>query len=114
MNVTLAAEFTALSADLMTEFGRAVTHTNSDGDEATIQAVLRSEYAPVGEYGERMEQRMVATVAKSTAVVVGDTLSYAGTVTDDDPYPDDVVWSLAQLLSDNGYILTFAVRQVTA
>ena len=99
---------------IMDVFAVDVTHTNSDTDEATVQALFETAYAPVGEYGERMEPRMTASLAKSTAAVVGDTLTHAGTVTDDDLYPDDVVWSLAQLLNDDGYLMQFAIRQVTA
>ena len=99
---------------IMDVFAVDVTPTNGDGDEATVQALLESAYAPVGEFGERMEPRTTATLAKSLAAVVGDTLTYAGTVTDDDPYPDDVVWLLAQILSDDGYLTQFALRRVTA
>jgi hypothetical protein len=101
---------------IMGVFAVDVTHTNSDTDEATVQAIFETAYAPVGisDYGERMEQRTTVTLAKSTGAVVTDTLTYAGTVTDDDPYPDDVVWSLAQLISDDGYLMQFAIRQVTS
>ena len=111
MNTLLAAEFVSLAADLMTEFGREATHTNSDGDEAAVLAVVRSEHAPVGDFGERMEPRTTISVAKSAAVAVGDTLHYAGAVTDEDPLPDDVVWTMAQIIEDDGYLVRFAVRQ---
>jgi len=91
-------------------FGIPVTHTNADGDEVTITAMLDTEVAPVGEYGERMEARWTAEVAKSASAQVGDTLSHAGEVTDDDPYPDDVVLTLAQVIADDGYTVRFAVR----
>lgn len=98
---------------IMDVFAVDVTHTNGDGDEATVQAVFETAYAPVGisEYGERMEQRTTATLAKSTGAVVSDTLTHAGTVTTYDSNPDDVVWILSQLLSDDGYLMQFAVRQ---
>lgn len=113
MNLDFVADFTKFAADIMAVWGREVTHTNVDGDENQIQAFVNSELSPVGDYGERMEYRFTATVAKSAGVVVGDTLRYAGTVTDDDPVPDDVIWSLAQVMSDDGFIQQFAVRQVT-
>lgn len=113
MNLDLVTTFTAVAADLMATFGREVTHTDVDGDEVQIQAVIESALSPVGEYGERMEQRTTVTVAKSAGVTVGDTLRYAGTATDDDPYPDDVIWSMTQVLSDDGFVQQFAVRQVT-
>jgi len=92
-------------------FGIPVLHTNADGDEVTITAMLDTEVAPVGEYGERMESRWTAEVAKSAGVQVGDTLTHAGETTEDDPYPDDVVWTLAQVIADDGYTVRFAVRQ---
>jgi len=107
-------------ADLMTGvavpaledvFGDPMTHTNDEGDEVTVTGILETSYAPVGDFGERLEPRTTISVAKSAAVVVGDTLSYAGTVTDDDPYPDDVVWTMAQIIEDDGYLVRFAVRQ---
>jgi len=110
MNLLLDAEFSSLAADLMTEFGREATHTNDRGDEVVIPVVVRTEYAPV-DFVERMEPRTTITVAKSAGVAVGDTLSYAGTVTDDDPYPDDVVWTATQILEDNGYRVRLAVRR---
>lgn len=101
---------------IMDVFAVDVTHTNAYGDEATVQALFETAYAPVGisDYGERMEQRTTATLAKSTGAVVTDTLTHAGTVTDDDPYPDDVTWSLSQLISDDGYLMQFAIRLVTS
>jgi hypothetical protein len=107
-------------ADLMTGvavpalqdvFGDDMTHTNSEGDEATVVGMLETNYGPVGEFGERMEPRTTITVAKSDGVAVGDTLHYAGTVTDDDPYPDDVVWTMTQIIEDDGYLVRFAARQ---
>ena len=107
-------------ADLMTGvavpaledvFGDPMTHTNDEGDEVTVTGILETSYGPVGEFGERMEARTTISVAKSAAVAVGDTLHYAGEVTDDDPYPDDVVWTTAQIMEDDGYLVRFAVRQ---
>lgn len=110
MNLDLVTTFTAVAADLMAAFGREVTHTDVDGNEVQIQAVIESALSPVGEYGERMEPRWTAEVAKSAGVQVGDTLAHAGTATDDDPYPDDVVWTTTQVISDDGYTVKFAVR----
>jgi len=58
-----------------------------------------------------MEPRTTISVAKSEGIEVGDTLHYAGAVTDDDPYPDDVVWTVAQIIDDDGYLVRFAVRR---
>ena len=98
---------------LLAQFGVPVTHTNGDGDEATIQAILESALVAVGEYGERMEPQTTVTVAKSAGAAVGHTFSHAGEVTDDDPYPDDVVWTAAQAMSDDGYLVQFAVRKTS-
>lgn len=113
MNLDLVTTFTAVAADLMAAFGREVTHTDVDGNEVQIQAVIESALSPVGEFGERMEPRWTAEVAKSAGVQVGDTLTHAGTATDDDPYPDDVVWTTTQVISDDGYTVKFAVRSGT-
>lgn len=91
-------------------FGIPVVHMNTVNDEVTITAMMETELAPVGEFGERMEPRWTAEVAKSAGVQVGDTLTVAGTVTEDDPYPDDVVWTTTQVISDDGYTVKFAVR----
>lgn len=98
---------------LLQTFGRAATHTSNDGDEAALTVIFETGLAPVGEYGERMEPRWTAEVAKSAGVQVGDTLAHAGTATDDDPYPDDVVWTTTQVISDDGYTVKFAVRSGT-
>lgn len=95
---------------LQAVFGIPVVHMNTVNDEVTITAMMETELAPVGEFGERMEPRWTAEVAKSAGVQVGDTLTVAGTVTEDDPYPDDVVWTTTQVISDDGYTVKFAVR----
>lgn len=95
---------------LLKNFGIAATHTNADGDESAVTIILETQAVSVGEFGERMEPQTTVQAAKSTGAVVNDTFTVAGTVTDDDPYPDDVVWTAVQLLSDDGYLRTFAVR----
>jgi hypothetical protein len=112
MNLDLVATFKGVAVDLLATFGRPVTHTNSDGDEATVQAVIETRLEPVGDWGERMETRTTIQVLKTSGVAVNDTFSEAGTVTADDPYPDDVVWQAVQALADDGYVLTFAARPV--
>lgn len=95
---------------LETAFGVPMTHINDEGDEVAVTGILETAMVPVGDFGERMEPRTTITVAKSAAVAVGDTLSYAGEVTDEDPLPDDVVWTMAQIIEDDSYLVRFAVR----
>lgn len=108
MNLDLVATFRQVATDLLIEFGRPVLHTNSDSDEAVIQAVIESGAEPVGEYGERMESRWTATVAKASGATVGDTLTIAA----DSPTDDDVVWKLSQLMDDDGFVQRYALRAV--
>lgn len=64
MNLGIATTFTAVATDLIAAFGREVTHTNAAGDEAQILVIIESALSPVGEFGERMEQRTTATVCQ--------------------------------------------------
>ena len=91
-------------------FGGPALHTNSDGDEGPVTVLFGQQIVPVGEFGERAELQMTLAIAASSGARVGQTFAVAGDVTDDDPYPDDVVWIAAQLLNDDGYFRTFAVR----
>ena len=76
--------------------------------------MLQTELAPVGEYGERMEQRMTLELAKSHVAAIGDTFSVENDPTEDDPAPDPTVWQATQLLADDGYLQRFAVLAVIA
>ena len=49
MNIDLVTTFRQVATDLLIQFGRPVTHTNADDDEAVIQAVIEQETAPVGD-----------------------------------------------------------------
>lgn len=111
MNLNLAATFQVLTSDLMTVWGRTVTHTTTAGDESPVLAVIGEETAAVGDYGERTEQRWTLELASTSGAAVGDTFTEAGTVTSDDPTPDDVVWIAAQLISDDGFTRKFAARR---
>lgn len=104
MNIDLVTTFRQVATDLLIQFGRPVTHTNADDDEAVIQAVIEQETAPVGDYGERMESRMTATINKASGATVGDTLTVAA----DDP----TVWKLSQLIDDDGFVQRYALRAV--
>lgn len=94
-------------------YGIPATHITMDGDEVNVTVILDTATETVGEYGERKEQRWTLEIATSSNAVVGDTFTVAGTVTEDDPYPDEVVWTAAQIINDDGYTRKFAVRQVT-
>lgn len=98
MNLDLVAIFQSVATDLLLQFGRPV----ATGGGATIQAVIEQSAEPVGDYGERVESRWTATVAKASGVAVGDTL-IAGSDT----------WKLTQLIADDGFVQKFAIRQVT-
>lgn len=98
---------------LLKQFGIPATHTNAEQDEIAVTIILETQAVPVGEYGERMEPQTTIQIPTASGAVVGDTFTVAGTETADDPYPDDVVWTAAQLLSDDGYFQVFAVRQAT-
>jgi len=95
---------------LLAQFGVPTIHSNSAG-EVNVTAMVDTTLTAVGEFGERMEHRTTITVAKSVNPAVGDTFTYEGTITDEDPYPDDVTWLVVQILSDDGYTVTCAVRQ---
>lgn len=112
MNPALVATFTAVAADLSTAFGRTAVHTHA-GEDAEVRIVVESALIAVGDFGERMEMQTTITVQKSAGVHIGDTFTLPGDVTADDPYPDDVVWTVAQLISDDGYLQVYAVRSAT-
>ena len=68
-----------------------------------ITVMLQTELAAVGEYGERMEERMTLELAKSHGAAVGDVFTVDGTD-----------WQTTQLLADDGYLQRFAVLEVPA
>lgn len=78
-----------------------LTRQRAGSAEATVRGLVQSAVAPVGDYGERMEQRWTLTIAASADVRIGDTITRA------DPAG---VFRLAQLDSNNGYIAVFALR----
>jgi len=91
-------------------FGIPATHTNADGDEVPVTVIFSQQIVPVGEFGERAELQRTLDIPVASGAQVGQTFAVAGDVTDDDPYPDDVIWTATQLLNDDGYFRTFAVR----
>lgn len=95
---------------LLRVMGIPATHTNAALDETAVTIILKTEAVPVGEIGEHMEPQTTVQIAASSGAAVGDTFTVAGTVTADDPYPDDVVWTAVQLLSGDGYLRVFAVQ----
>ncbi len=99
---------TAIPA-LESVFGIAAVHANAEGDDVAVTILLGRELAAVGEYGERMEMRETLEISAESGAVVGQTFTVAGDVTDDDPFPDDVVYTATQLLADDGYMRKFAV-----
>lgn len=93
--------------------GIPATHTNREQDETAATIILKTQAVATGEIGERREAQTTVEIPAASGAVVGDTFTVAGTVTADDPYPDDIVWTAAQLLSDDGYFRKFAVRSGT-
>lgn len=98
---------------LLRVFGDPVTHTNGDGDEALIQAAInqQTDALSLTDAGAWPQTEWTAQVAKTAGVARGETLTQAGTVTADDPYPDDVVWRVGDIINDDGFIVTLAIRR---
>lgn len=94
-------------------FGIAATHTNSEADELAVTVMLQKELVATGEFGERMEERMMLELRKSYGAAIGDTFSIANEATIDDPVPDPTVWQATQLMTDDGYLQKFAVIETT-
>jgi hypothetical protein len=94
---------------LETVFGIPATHTDAEGDEVAVTVMLGRELSPVGEYGERMEMRETLEIAANSGAVVGQTFAVAVAPTEDDPDPDDAIYTATQLLADDGYLRKFAV-----
>jgi hypothetical protein len=95
-------------------FGDAGVHVNAEDDETPTRVYLRAELAAVGQYGERMESRMTLGVAKTLGAAVGDVFEVPNPPTEDDADPDPTRWRAAQLLTDDGYLQTFAVERLPA
>lgn len=114
MNPALAADFRQAVSDLLLDFGRPVTHVNASGDEALRSAVIRETQDALSLGTPFPQRQWTAQVSKTAGVAPGDTLIHAGTVTPDDPFPDEVEWRVEGILSDDGMIVTLAIRQVTA
>ena len=98
---------------LLRVMGIPATHTNSEQDEIAVTIILKTQTVAVGEYGERMEPQTTIQIPTASGAAVGNTFTIDGTVTEDDPDPDEVVWTAVQLLSDDGYLRKFAVRSAT-
>lgn len=112
---------TSAFADLMTNaaipallsvFGIPATHINSEGDEVEVTIILEQQHDPLLLSEPWPQRQWTIQVAKATAAVPGDTFVLAGTVTDEDPYPDDITWQADTLLNDDGYFMTFTARKV--
>ena len=113
MNTGLLATFTAVTQGLLSVFGRPVLHSAGGGASATVLAVIREAQDALALSDPFPQRQWTARVAKSAGVAPGDTLTHAGVVTADDPDPDDVVWRAEEVLSDDGFVVTLAIRQVT-
>lgn len=111
MNTDLLTTFTAVTQDLLSVFGREVRHEGAE--DALIFAVIREAQDALALSDPFPQRQWTARVAKSAGVAPGDTLTHAGVVTADDPAPDDVVWRVEEVLSDDGFVVTLAIRQVT-
>lgn len=91
-------------------FGVPAIHTNADGDEVPVTVQFSQQIVPVGEFGERAELQTTLAIPASSGARVGQTFTVENDATEDDPYPDPTVWTATQLLSDDGYFRTFALR----
>lgn len=88
-------------AILRTALSTALTRTRVGAPDLTLRGILRTELAPVGEFGERMEQRHTLTVAASADLKIGDTVFTAVPA---------ATWLVAQAQSNNGFIAVYALR----
>jgi len=105
MNPEFVTTFREATANLMAVWGGPALHTSAATQgEATVSIVLDTQAVPVGEFGERMELQTTVQIAASSGAAVGDTFTVAS-----DPTP--VIWTAVQLLSDDSYLRTFAVRK---
>jgi hypothetical protein len=104
MNPALIATFTAAADSALLALGGPLTRQRVSVAALTFQGVIRGEAQPVGEYGERMEQRHTLTVAAIADVKIGDSVIAT------DPAATYIV---AQPVSNNGYIAVYALRPET-
>lgn len=88
--------------------------TNIDGDEIPTTVIIENELVAVGEYDERMERITTLECISADNATVGCLWTIEQDATDDDPYPDPVVWKAEQILEDDGITQKFLVRKTTA
>lgn len=113
MSSAFDAAFAAAIPAFFGAYGVSATHTNSESDEFAVTVILTKQTDPVGEYGERMESRTQIDVAVTDGASVGDTWTIEQAATANDPYPDPIIWRADQLISDDGIMQRYSVRQVT-
>lgn len=111
MNPAFTALFHDVTDDLLQIFGRAMTRTDAEGNETAVQAVLAESTEGFGDFGERRGQQWTLELPSSSGAAVGDTFTFPGTPTADDPYPDEEVWMAVQLIDDDGFSRKFSVRR---
>ena len=66
-----------------------------------VTVMMQMELMAVGEFGERMEERMTLELAKSRGAAIGDIFTV-----------DTVNWQTTQLLADDDYLQKFAVIKI--
>jgi len=93
-------------------FGVPAVHTNDSGDEISITVIKQMELIPVGDFGERMEERTVIELSNSYGAMIGNTFSIESEPTIDDPFPEPKLYKATQVLSNDGYMTKFAVLEV--
>lgn len=102
MNTGLLATFTAVTQGLLSVFGRPVLHSAGGGASATVLAVIREAQDALALSDPFPQRQWTARVAKSAGVAPGDTLTDGADV-----------WRAEEVLSDDGFVVTLAIRQVT-
>jgi hypothetical protein len=65
MNPALIATFQGVASDLLTAFGAPATYQGDTGGTLAIQAIVETATATVGDYGELLEPRPVATLNRA-------------------------------------------------
>lgn len=101
MNPALITTFARNADATLQGLGGPLTRTRVGAPDLTLRGILRTELAPVGEFGERMEQRHTLTVAASADLKIGDTVFTAVPA---------ATWLVAQAQSNNGFIAVYALR----
>lgn len=102
MNTGLLATFTAVTQGLLSVFGRPVLHSAGGGASATVLAVIREAQDALALSDPFPQRQWTARVAKSAGVAPGHTLTEGADV-----------WRIEGILSDDGFVVTLAIRQVT-